>query len=497
MLLKSLDVELSVEKKEFTKLLKARYEKLAELQRELQERQIPTIIVIEGWFGSGKGEVINSILQALDPRGFKLCSGYNSSSDAFLRPFFWQYWLNLPAKGQFALFERSWYHRTVMENFKNDVPVYEASVKYTDINDFENSLIYDNATIIKFFLNVSEKHLKKRVRTLSKKIQHIFEITDYDAMEIENYDHFFEAYQDMIRQTNTNVAPWIIVEADDLNYAKLKTFDYLINLLSERLNITTFTPHLLFDKPILNDTFTQKKDSFANIDLKTRMLKIDYEDKLSALQEQLKDLQFELYRKQIPVVLAFEGWDAAGKGGAIRRLTIPLDPRIYYVIPIAAPTSAEKSVNYLARFWRSMPRKGHIAIFDRSWYGRVLVERVEKFATEQEWRRAYSEINKMEAQLVHDEAIVCKFWIHIDKDEQYKRFKEREVDPKKEWKLTEEDWRNREKWDLYQEAANDMFAQTNTKVAPWVIVAGNCKYSARIQVIKTVISQIEKKLGKK
>ena len=497
MLLKSLDVELTVEKKDFSKLLKTRYEKLAQLQRELQTRQIPTIIVIEGWFGSGKGEVINSILQSLDPRGFKLCSGYNNSSDSFLRPFFWQYWLNLPAKGQIALFERSWYHRTVMENFQNKIATYEASVRYADINDFENSLIYDNSTIIKFFLNVSEKHLKKRVRTISKKIQHIFEITDYDTLEIENYEHFFEAYQDMIRQTNTSVSPWVVVEADDLNYAKLKTFDHLINLLSERLNLATTIPTLFFDKPILNDSFNKKKDSFADIDLSKKLLKADYEKELEQLQDELKELQFELYRKQIPLVLVFEGWDAAGKGGAIRRLTSPLDPHIYYVIPIAAPSSAEKSLNYLARFWRSMPRKGHIAIFDRSWYGRVLVERVEQFATEQEWRRAYSEINKMEAQLAHDGSLICKFWIHIDKDEQYKRFKERELDPKKEWKLTEEDWRNRDKWDAYKEAANEMFAQTNTKVAPWVIVAGNCKYSARIQILKTVINLIKKNLGKK
>lgn len=497
MLLKSLDVELSVEKKEFSKLLKARYEKLAEIQRELQTKEIPVMVVIEGWFGSGKGEVINSILQSLDPRGFKLCSGYNSSSDAFLRPFFWQYWLNLPSKGQLAIFERSWYHRTIMENVQNKVSVYEASVKYADINDFENSLIYDNTMIIKFFLNVSEKKLKKRVRTINKKLQHIFDVTDYDNMETENYDLFFDAYQDMLRQTNTSVSPWMVVEADDLNYAKLKTFDHLINILSERLNQTITPPSLIIDKPILLDAFTQKKDAFSLVDLSKKMSKSDYEEELQKLQEEVKDLQFQLYKEQIPVLFAFEGWDAAGKGGAIRRLTMPLDPRIYYVIPIAAPTRAEKSVNYLARFWRSMPRKGHIAIFDRSWYGRVLVERVEKFATEQEWRRAYSEINKMEAQLAHDGTMICKFWVHIDQDEQYKRFKEREQDPKKEWKLTDEDWRNREKWDLYKDAANDMFAATNTKYAPWVLVAGNCKYSARIQVLKTFVNLAEKKLGKK
>lgn len=194
------------------------------------------------------------------------------------------------------------------------------------------------------------------------------------------------------------------------------------------------------------------------------------------------------------MVLGFEGCDAGGKGGAIKRLTEAMDPRGYVVNPTAAPSAVEKNHHYLWRFWKDMPKAGHVAIFDRTWYGRVMVERIEGFCTKEEWQRAYKEINDMEAHLAHSGAIVLKFWMHIDKDEQERRFKERMENPEKQWKITDEDWRNREKWDQYEEAVNEMVIRTSTSYAPWIIVEGNDKYYARVKVLESVVTAIERRL---
>ena len=197
------------------------------------------------------------------------------------------------------------------------------------------------------------------------------------------------------------------------------------------------------------------------------------------------------------MVLCFEGWDAAGKGGAIKRLTSHMDPRGYKVCPTPAPNSVEKAHHYMWRFWNNVPKDGHVAIYDRTWYGRVMVERIEGFCTEDDWRRAYKEINDFEAHLIHSGAVVLKFWIDIDKDEQEKRFNERMINPAKQWKITDEDWRNREKWDQYEEAVNEMIAHTSTEAAPWIVVEGNSKYYARIKVLKTVVKALEAKINEK
>ena len=226
------------------------------------------------------------------------------------------------------------------------------------------------------------------------------------------------------------------------------------------------------------------------IHAKTRV----YEERLKELQKKMEHLHGELYRRRIPVVLGFEGWDAGGKGGAIKRLTSHMDPRGYVVNPTASPSDTEKAHHYLWRFWRAMPKAGHIAIFDRTWYGRVMVERIEGFCTEKEWKRAYGEINAMEQDLVNAGAIVLKFWMQIDKDEQARRFKARQENPKKQWKITDEDWRNREKWDQYEVAVEEMLEKTSMPHAPWIVVEGNDKYYARIKVLECVTEAIEKRL---
>jgi polyphosphate kinase 2 (PPK2 family) len=220
-----------------------------------------------------------------------------------------------------------------------------------------------------------------------------------------------------------------------------------------------------------------------------------YEQQIGKAQVRLRQLEFDLFNKKVPVLCVFEGWDAAGKGGAIKRVTETLDPRGFTVTPFAAPKGDEKTHHYLWRFWKALPRAGHLAVWDRSHYGRVLVERVEGFCHEEEWRRAYREINEFESHQSGFGMVICKFWLHIGKEEQLRRFKSREVDPFRSYKLTDEDWRNRAKWDHYREAVEDMLLHTSTSYAPWTVVEAENKYFARVKVVKTIVSAIEKKLN--
>ncbi|HTK94051.1 MAG TPA: hypothetical protein VL382_00315 [Terriglobales bacterium] len=231
------------------------------------------------------------------------------------------------------------------------------------------------------------------------------------------------------------------------------------------------------------------------IDLNKKLTEKQYSEQIGKLQVRMRELEFEIFKHQLPVLCVFEGWDAAGKGGAIKRVTEMLDPRGFTVSAYAAPRGEEKTHQYLWRFWRNLPRAGHVSIFDRSYYGRVLVERVEHFCHESEWRRAYREINEFEMHQHSYGMVVCKFWLQISKEEQLRRFKGREIDPYRSYKLTEEDWRNRAKWDEYTEAVEDMLQHTSTPYAPWTVVEANNKWYARVKTLQTVVSAIEKRLN--
>ena len=314
-------------------------------------------------------------------------------------------------------------------------------------------------------------------------------------------------YEDMLVRTDTDYAPWNIVEATDRRFAAAKIYSIVIQALSERIdcvkkeieereNVKVYTAE---DLQELTGEEAEKdkklgESILSKADLSLTYSKEEYKKRLDKLQDKMAKLHGELYRRRIPVVLGFEGWDAGGKGGAIKRLTAKMDPRGYVVRPTASPNDIEKAHHYLWRFWTAMPKAGHVAIFDRTWYGRVMVERIEGFCTRGEWQRAYKEINDMEKDLTDAGAIVMKFWMQIDKEEQERRFKARQENPEKQWKITDEDWRNREKWDQYEEAVNEMLIRTSTAKAPWIVVEGNCKYYARIKVIETVVDAIEKRL---
>ena len=232
-----------------------------------------------------------------------------------------------------------------------------------------------------------------------------------------------------------------------------------------------------------------------NVDLTLSLSKEEYQRSLVTYQVALFALGYQVYVQQRPVAIVFEGWDAAGKGGCIKRVTEKLDPRGYVVYPIAAPAGEDATRHYLYRFWRRLPETGQIAIFDRSWYGRVMVERIEGFCSTEAWKRAYREINQFERQLVDFGAILFKFWVHISLEEQLARFEARSTDQLRSWKLTAEDWRNRDKWHLYEAAVNEMLLKTSTTTAPWTIVEGNDKNYARLKVLKTLVDKLSQELN--
>jgi polyphosphate:AMP phosphotransferase len=325
-------------------------------------------------------------------------------------------------------------------------------------------------------------------------------VTETDWEHHRQYNKFLLAIEEMMQQTDAECAAWTIIEAHDRRYATLKIIATVIGALEKRLAAVSAAANLEKKLPletppaasVLPKIFASS--ILAGVNLTKTLKDAEYENSMKFYQTRVRELEHLIYSKRIPVIIAFEGWDAAGKGGAIRRLTQDMDPRGYTVIPTGAPTFEEKAHHYLWRFWRNVPKTGHIAIFDRSWYGRVLVERVEGYCQEKEWRRAYKEINEMEEQWVSFGAVLIKFWLHIDKDEQQRRFEERLANPGKQWKITGEDWRNREQWELYEHAVDEMFFRTSTTYAPWTLVEANSKEYARKKVIQTVIEAIESKI---
>ncbi|MEI3337566.1 MAG: polyphosphate:AMP phosphotransferase [Clostridium sp.] len=494
-MLENVDLSKKMKKKDYD-LIKEEYEvKLGSLQREAKKLGIPIIILFEGWGASGKGTLINKLIHPLDPRGFNVYSTKVSTSEEKYYPFLHRFWIRTPSKGNMVIFDRGWYRQVLLDRLDKVSKRNELSTCYEEINSFEEELFKDGTLIFKFFLHITKEEQKKRFEALESSNETKWRVTKEDWKHYEQYDEYLKIIEETLVKTDNDYCRWHIIEAMDKEYAMDKVFKIVIKGMEERIAFEKskkeFKKTSKVNKLNLNESTILDK-----IDLLKKLEKEEYKERLDKAQKKLSKLQNQLYLKRIPVVIAFEGWDAAGKGGAIKRITEKMDPRGYNVNPIAAPNDIEKEHHYLWRFWTKIPKGGHIGIFDRTWYGRVLVERVENLATENEWKRAYKEMNDMEFHLYNEGTIIIKFWIHIDKEEQAKRFKEREENPEKQWKITSEDWRNREKWDEYLQAINEMLIRTSTNYAPWTIVEGNSKYYARVKVIETIVKVLEEKLNK-
>ena len=519
-MLEKVDLTKKISKEEYKEKMPQLESKLGRLQRECKALGIPVLIVFEGFGAAGKGLQIGHLIQSMDPRGFEVHPVKNETEEERMHPFMWRFWTKTPARGRIAIFDGSWYRKVLIDRFEKRTKAKDLPAAFHSINSFEQQLADDGNLIIKLFLDIDKKEQKKRFDKLAKNKETAWRVSQGDRERNAHYDEYAALMEDMLFNTDTDYAPWTIVESMDRRFATLKIYTTVIKAMADQIekvqqqNIAKAVEKA--DKAeaegvvrkketngdeieeIAREADAQMKDLQVSIlskaDLSLSYTREEYKEKLDKLQKKMDKLHGELYRRRIPVVLGFEGWDAGGKGGAIKRLTAKMDARGYVVNPTASPNDIEKAHHYLWRFWRAMPKDGHVAIFDRTWYGRVMVERIEGFCTTEEWKRAYKEINDMEKDLYDAGAIVIKFWMHIDKDEQERRFKERQDNPEKQWKITDEDWRNREKWDQYEDAVNEMLMRTSTDYAPWIVVEGNSKYYARVKVLKTVVDAIEKRL---
>jgi len=491
-MLELIDLDRTITKAEYKQVYGQLEIDLGACQRAALEAGVPVVVVFEGWDAAGKGTLINRLTQALDPRGFKVHPISAPTETERLRPWLARFATTLPPAGKIAIFDRSWYGRVLIERMEKMLPKREWQRGYGDIEEFERRLADAGTVIVKFWLHIGRAEQRRRFRKIEKTDATAWKVGKDEWRQNRRYAKWMEAVEETLERTSTSYAPWTIVEATQGRFARVKAAETLVTAIQTELARRAEHPRPK-PKPMPEPkpSATRRRTILDRVDLSLALERDDYEERLDALQEKLFHLEHDLYAARIPAVIAYEGADAGGKGGNIRRLTRGLDPRGYEVVPIAAPTREELAHHYLWRFWKQVPKAGHITIFDRSWYGRVLVERVEGFCTEDEWKQAYREINEFERQLTDFGAVVVKFWIHIDRKEQLRRFRARESTPHKNWKITDDDWRNRRKWRKYNVSIVDMLRHTSTTYAPWTILEGNCKLHARIKALETVAAALE------
>lgn len=496
-MLEKLDLTKKLDKKEYKERMEKLAPKLGKLQRACKELGIPVMIAFEGYDAAGKGLQIGELIQALDPRGFEVYAVKKETREEKMHPFLWRFWMKMPARGRIAIYDSSWYRKVLIDRFDKKISDKDVEKAYRSILSFEEQLAADGMVLIKFFLAIDQEEQKKRFDKLLDSRETAWRVAKGDRKRNKNFEKYQAMNEEMLSRTDTSHAPWNLVEAVDRRFATVKIYETVAQILEEKVEAVRqqrAKDEEPQNEPAQAEENRAEKTILSRADLTLSYTKEEYKERLKKLQKKIQKLHGELYRRRIPVVLGFEGWDAGGKGGAIKRLTQKMDPRGYVVHPTASPNDIERAHHYLWRFWTDMPKAGHVTIFDRTWYGRVMVERIEGFCSRGEWQRAYKEINDMERDLTDAGAIVLKFWMQIDKDEQERRFRAREENPEKRWKITDEDWRNRAKWDQYEEAVNEMLLRTSTPNAPWIVVEGNCKYYARIKVLETVCDAIEARI---
>jgi AMP-polyphosphate phosphotransferase len=465
-------------------------EALLNVQYDLsQAHRFPVVIVIGGVDGAGKGETVNTLNEWMDPRHIHTHAFPEPSDEERERPRMWRFWRALPPRGKIGILFGAWHTQPIVDRVYGRIGKAVLAQSIAEIVRFEKMLTDEGALVLKFWFHLSKDRQRKRLKALEKDPKTRWRVTATDWERYKIYDRFRKVSEQFLLQTSKAEAPWIVVEGEDPHYRMLTVGRLLLEAIRERLDqkpvarLPDRTPPML---PRIGH-----RDVLVNLDMGAKIPRAKYQTELERWQGRLNLLSRDPRFNELSVIAVFEGQDAAGKGGAIRRITGALDARRYRGIPVAAPTEEERAQPYLWRFWRHVPRLGHLCIFDRSWYGRVLVERVEGFCSEYDWMRAYSEINDFEEQLITNKTVLVKFWLEITKEEQLKRFKEREKTSFKRFKITAEDWRNRKKWDAYHVAVCDMVDRTSTSIAPWTLVEANDKYHARIKVLRTLCKSIE------
>ncbi len=455
-------------------------------QLAIREAKLPVIVLLEGWDCAGKGNLINELICEMDPRFFSVKNFGRVPESEERYPFLKKFFDVLPENGKFLFMDTGWMEDTVGKYLRREIPKEEYERRVNSCAVLERQLRDNGYVVVKLFLHISRSEQLQRITALRENRDTQWRISGDDLWQQQEYDRFLKTYDSFMEDTEKTF-PWHVLDGESRKKALYDALTAITGAVDKAVRAGRYDGAPSGQKfPLLG------RPSQKDADLSASISEEEYKEELEKLQKKLAKLHNQIYRKKIPVVICYEGWDAAGKGGNIRRLAYPLDPRGFDVIPIASPTPGELARHYLWRFWTKLPRSGHVAIFDRTWYGRVMVERIEGFCTENAWKRAYGEINEFEKELTDWGTVVLKFWIHIDPDTQLERFQARQNTPEKQWKITDEDWRNRDKWPQYEEAVEDMLQKTSTEYAPWYIVESVDKKYARIKVLRIVTDALER-----
>jgi AMP-polyphosphate phosphotransferase len=452
----------------------------------------PVLVLISGLEGGGRGETASKLSEWMDPRFLRTVAFGPGAPEEEARPLAWRYWRALPPRGKIGIFMNAWYRQLVNAHVRNDVTAEQFNAHLQEVRQYEQMLTDEGIVLLKFWIHLSHDAQKQRLRDLSSNPKTRWRVTGIDKQALKHYNKYHNVWEQLLRETSIGAAPWYVVEGADHNYRNL-TVGKILNEALVKVNagarplpraVVAPAPSVIGNVALIR-----------NLDLKQKLDDETYEIDLAKWQARLARLTGHKKFRDRSLILAFEGSDAAGKGGAIRRAAASFDARQFVIVPIAAPTEEELAQPFLWRFWRQIPARGGITIFDRTWYGRVLVERVEGYCSVSDWMRAYDEINQFEEQLVRAGTVLCKFWLQISKQEQLKRFEAREKTAFKRFKITQDDWRNRKKWNAYEQAVADMVDRTSTELAPWTLVEAEDKRFARVKILKTIARQLEHALG--
>ena len=485
-MLKVVELGRTLSKEQYEAVLPGLRAALLDAQARLRDAGFSVVVLVNGADGSGKSETVNALHEWFDARFLVSQSYAEPTEEERAHPEYWRYWLWLPPAGRIGVFSGSWYTRPILDRVSGkltDAMLVERTLR---INSFERTLFDDGTLIVKLWFHIGKKAQRRRFKQLESDKATRYRVSRADWKNHERYAAFVKVAEDVISRTSSGCVPWHMIDAEDARHRDVAAARLLLEALESRLAQQS-PPQKAARLPQIDDPITL----LDKLDLTQSLSKQDYDAQVLRLQSRLNLLVRKLQKRGKSALLVFEGPDAAGKGGAIRRITWALDARSYRVIPVAAPTDEERAHHYLWRFWRYLPRRGRVTIFDRSWYGRVLVERVEGFANEGEWRRAYQEINEFERELTSSGVILVKIWLHISGEEQLRRFEERKLDPAKRYKITDEDYRNRQQANQYEAAAAEMIARCSPPNAPFTLVEANDKHFARVKVLKAVCEQLE------
>jgi polyphosphate:AMP phosphotransferase len=468
---------------------KLRFDLLEAQMRVFERAEFPVFVICAGFAGAGTGDVVNLLLEWLDPHHVQVHAMGKPTDEEQARPPMWRFWRRLPPRGTTGIFFGAWYADPIARRVRRTMRGAELSQRLAEIRRLERMLVDEGALVVKLWMHLSKRGQRERLEKLESNAETAWRVTDQDWKDHKIYDRYRRVSETVLGDTSTAEAPWTIVEATDAHYRNLTVGRALLEAIDHRLDRGKGPPPAREAAP--PSPSIDGRNLLEKLDLTKSISKVSYARRLATLSGRLNALPRDSRFRDIAVAIVFEGPDAAGKGGTIRRLTHALDARRYNVATAAVPTEEERAQPYLWRFWRHVPRRGHITLFDRSWYGRVLVERVDGIASEPDWLRAYHEIVDFEESLARFGVVVIKFWLTISRQEQLLRFAARAKTPFKRFKLTSDDWRNRKKWLLYERAVCDMVDRTSTEIAPWHLVEANDKKWARVKVLETVCAAIE------